>query len=56
MVAQGIVVDGRPKVRDVFPKGNGWPGTVPIVVSFNETINESTVSPSGGGSPNLFIR
>lgn len=53
--AGGVVVDGRPKVQNVFPKGNGWPGTVPIVVVFNESVNEASVSPSGG-TPSLFVR
>ena len=54
MVPQGNAVNGRPRVREVFPRGNGWPGTVPIVVHFTETINEASVAPQTG-SPNLFI-
>ena len=56
MVNQGVTVEGRPKVQHVFPEGNGWATTVPIVVVFNESINQSTVSPVGGGSPSLQVR
>lgn len=56
MVPQGNHVDGRPKVRAVFPEGNGWPSTVPIVVVFNESINEASVAPGGETAPNLFVR
>ncbi|MHC4897911.1 MAG: hypothetical protein ACYTGW_12485, partial [Planctomycetota bacterium] len=55
MVAQGVAVDGRPRVQNVFPSGNGWAGTVPIVVEFNETINEASVAPQTG-APNLFLQ
>jgi hypothetical protein len=55
MLVDGVSFDGRPKVANVFPKGNGWPGTVPIVVEFNETIAEASVSPQGG-TPTLFVR
>ncbi len=54
----GLVIDGRPKVVDAFPKGGGWPTTVPIVVVFTESVNESIVSPSQqqGGTPTLYLR
>ena len=55
MVPQGNAVDGRIKVRNVFPSGNGWPGTVPIVVEFSETVNEASVVPQTG-TPNLFLQ
>jgi len=55
MVAQGDAVSGRPRVSKVFPEGNGWPGTVPVVVVFNETVNEATVAPQSG-TPNLFLQ
>ncbi len=55
MRAGGSSFDGRPRVAAVFPKGNGWPGTVPIVVEFNETISEASVAPTGA-TPTLFIR
>ncbi|MHC4896371.1 MAG: Ig-like domain-containing domain, partial [Planctomycetota bacterium] len=48
-------MDGRPRVQNVFPSGNGWAGTVPIVVEFNETINEASVAPQSG-APNLFLQ
>lgn len=56
MANQGVTVEGRPKVKNVFPKGSGWPGTVPIVVVFNESINESTVAPGGSTPPALQVR
>ena len=56
MVSKGVTVDGRPKVRSVFPSGNGWAGTVPIVVEFNETLNEGSVVPGGAEPPTLFVR
>lgn len=56
MVNQGVTVDGRPKVQHVFPEGNGWSATVPIVVVFNESINQSTVAPGGAASPSLQVR
>jgi len=55
MVPQGTAVNGRPRVDTVFPEGNGWPGTVPIVVQFSETINEASVAPQSG-APNLFVQ
>lgn len=42
----GDVRDGRPKVRSSFPNGGGWPSTVPIVIEFTESINESSIVPS----------
>jgi hypothetical protein len=52
------VVDGRPRVRGAFPKGAGWPQSVPIVVVFNESVNEDSVAPAAnsGGQPNVFVR
>jgi hypothetical protein len=55
MVAQGNPASGRPRVEKVFPEGNGWPVTVPIVVVFSETINEASVAPQSG-TPNLFLQ
>ncbi|MEE2888423.1 MAG: hypothetical protein VX951_13415 [Planctomycetota bacterium] len=56
MVEQGATLDGRPKVQHVFPEGSGWPGKVPIVVVFNESVNESTVAPGGAEPPSLQVR
>jgi hypothetical protein len=44
--AGGDVRDGRPKVRATYPSGGGWPSTVPIVVEFNESVNEGSLRPS----------
>lgn len=50
--------DGRPRVRAAFPEGAGWPSTVPIVVEFSESLNESSVRPSmsGGTDGRVFVR
>ncbi|MEC7584195.1 MAG: hypothetical protein VYE77_07750 [Planctomycetota bacterium] len=42
----GDVRDGRPLVREVYPKGGGWPESVPIVVEFSESVNQSSLQPS----------
>lgn len=42
----GDVRDGRPKVKNTWPKGGGWPMTVPIVVEFNESVSQSSVAPT----------
>ena len=42
----GDVRDGRPKVKAAFPSGGGWPTVVPIVIEFNESINEAFIEPS----------
>ncbi|MHC5066875.1 MAG: Ig-like domain-containing domain, partial [Planctomycetota bacterium] len=54
----GIAIDGRPRVTDVFPEGDGWPSAVPIVVVFNESMNEESIVPpaSTGRSPTIFLR
>ena len=44
--AGGTVRDGRPLVRAAYPDGGGWPGTVPIVVEFSESVNEASLAPS----------
>ncbi|MGE3171769.1 MAG: hypothetical protein AB7O97_04030 [Planctomycetota bacterium] len=44
--ARGDIRDGRPLVRDTYPKGGGWPSTTPIVVEFSESINQATVLPT----------
>src|SRR5262245_59893012 len=44
--ARGDVRDGRPVVRAAYPKAGGWPGTVPIVVEFSESMNESSIVPT----------
>ncbi|MCC6784755.1 MAG: Ig-like domain-containing protein [Planctomycetes bacterium] len=57
----GKLVDGRPKVEAAFPSSGGWPATVPIVVQFNESMAEDSISPppSGQGqppAPRIFVR
>lgn len=42
----GEARDGRPLVRDAYPSGDGWPSTVPIVVTFSESLNEATILPT----------
>lgn len=44
--ARGDLRDGRPAVRATYPKGGGWPSTVPIVVEFSESMNESSIVPT----------
>ena len=45
----GDARDGRPLVRETYPSGDGWPATVPIVVEFNESINEDSILPTSTG-------
>ncbi len=54
----GIAVDGRPRITDVFPEGDGWPSAVPIVVVFNESMNEESIVPAASTAlpPTLFLR
>ncbi len=54
----GDAVDGRPKVKTAFPSGGGWPGTVPIVVEFSESINEDTILPTSSppADAKVFVR
>lgn len=42
----GDVRDGRPKVKATFPDGGGWPTTVPIVVEFSESVNQTSIAPT----------
>ncbi len=42
----GDARDGRPKVKATFPDGGGWPTTVPIVVEFSESVNETSIEPT----------
>ena len=44
--AGGDVRDGRPIVRAAYPKGSGWPRSVPIVVEFSESMNEASIAPT----------
>ncbi len=44
--ARGDLRDGRPVVRETYPKGGGWPGSVPIVVEFSESMNQSSIAPT----------
>ena len=46
----GFDDDGRPSVVDAFPKGGGWHGSVPIVVVFDESVNEDSVAPPVGSN------
>ncbi|MBM4062557.1 MAG: hypothetical protein FJ265_15885 [Planctomycetes bacterium] len=48
--AGGDLREGRPKVKAVFPVGGGWPGTVPIVVEFSESLNEDSMLPTSASS------
>ncbi|MCC6670063.1 MAG: hypothetical protein IT458_03320 [Planctomycetes bacterium] len=50
MVAGGDAPDGRPTVRSVYPKGAGWPTTVPIVVVFSKTMNSDSLAPTSGSA------
>ncbi|MEZ5964765.1 MAG: hypothetical protein R3F56_13040 [Planctomycetota bacterium] len=43
-----IFFDGRPKVRTVYPKGAGWTSTTPVVVFFNESVNQALTTPAQG--------
>lgn len=54
----GDAVDGRPRVRAAFPKGAGWPITVPVVVEFSESVNEASLRPSGNNATDarLYLR
>lgn len=45
----GDARDGRPTVQDVFPTGSGWPGTVPIVLVFSESLRADSVLPAAPG-------
>ena len=45
----GDVRDGRPKVKEIQPTDGGWPATVPVVIEFNESVNEASIAPT---SPN----
>ncbi len=42
----GDVREGRPRIRAAYPEGAGWPGTVPIVVEFSESINADSILPT----------
>jgi hypothetical protein len=42
----GDIREGRPKVRLTAPAGAGWPGVVPIVVEFTESVNEASILPT----------
>lgn len=61
---QEMVVGGnaeensRPRIEAVFPKGGGWPVSVPIVVVFDETMNFDTIAPpqATGAAPGLYVR
>lgn len=44
--AGGDAREGRPKVKAALPADGGWPTSVPIVVEFTESINESSILPS----------
>lgn len=44
----GIFFDGRPKVRMAVPQGAGWAKTAPVVVFFNESVNQALAAPAQG--------
>ena len=48
----------RPRVVDVQPKGAGWPGTVPVVVTFSQSMSLKTLQPTNtaGTDARLFLR
>ncbi len=54
----GDAREGRPLVRATFPKGGGWPTTVPVVVEFSESINEASLQPTSanGTDGRLIVR
>jgi hypothetical protein len=54
----GDAVNGRPTVKATFPKAGGWPVTVPIVVEFSESMNETSIRPTGGTGTDgkVFVR
>jgi len=51
----GIFFDGRPKVRAAFPSGAGWAPTAPVVVLFNESVNQALAAPAQGNAQ-VFCR
>lgn len=53
----GFSVEGRPALVDAFPKGGGWHTSTPVVVVFNESVNQNSVAPSAASEPEtVFIR
>lgn len=42
----GDARNGRPIVRATYPRDGGWPSTVPVVVEFSESMNESSILPT----------
>ena len=57
MPVGGDVAPGNPAVKVAFPKGTGWPGTVPGVLVFNSSMNQALIAPSGqGAKPTAYIR
>ncbi|MFM1872674.1 MAG: hypothetical protein RL398_2096, partial [Planctomycetota bacterium] len=54
----GDVRDARPKVKATFPSGSGWPTTVPIVVEFSESVNQTSIAPTtaGGTDGRIILR
>lgn len=54
----GDVRDGRPKVRNTWPKGGGWPTTVPVVVEFTESVSSASIAPTSpsGTDGRLILR
>jgi hypothetical protein len=52
----GDAKSGRPQVRAAYPSGAGWQPTVPIVVEFSESVNESSIVPtSAAGSDGRIV-
>ncbi len=54
----GDARDGIPTVKATFPADNGWPLTVPIVVEFSESVNESSILPTttAGADGHVVLR
>ena len=54
----GDARDGRPFVKNTWPKGGGWPTTVPVVVEFSESMSEGSVAPTtnGGNDGTVVVR
>ncbi|MBZ0153731.1 MAG: Ig-like domain-containing protein [Planctomycetes bacterium] len=52
----GDAREGRPKVKSSYPSGAGWPSTVPILIEFSESVNQSLIAPtSANGTDGRII-
>ncbi|MDP6928983.1 MAG: Ig-like domain-containing protein, partial [Planctomycetota bacterium] len=54
----GVIADGRPVVKSVYPSGgSGFPESVPVVVVFSESMHEDSLSsPGPNAEPMLYVR